>query len=62
MSLKSKEARFIFVPEVQDVTTTFTYNFFERDERDPENESGRLEPDEIDESKLKPKRFKFNLN
>ena len=34
MSLKSKEARFIFVPEVQDVTTTFTYNFFERDERE----------------------------
>jgi predicted nucleotide-binding protein (sugar kinase/HSP70/actin superfamily) len=34
MDLKSKEARFIFVPEVQSVSTVFTYNFFEKDERE----------------------------
>ena len=36
--------------------------FFERDKRDPENESGRLNPDQIDVSELKPERFKFNIN
>ena len=40
MSPKSKEARFIFVPEVQDISTAFTYNFFEKDER--ENISDRF--------------------
>ena len=35
--------------------------FFERDKRDPENESGSLNPDQIDVSELKPERFKFNI-
>jgi hypothetical protein len=34
MSSKSKEARFIFVPEVQRISAIFTYNFFEKDERE----------------------------
>ena len=36
--------------------------FFEREKRDPENESGSLNPEEIESSELKPKRFKFNFN
>ena len=36
--------------------------FFERNPRDPENESGSLSAEEIDVSELKPKRFKFNIN
>ena len=36
--------------------------FFERDPRDPENESGSLKPEEIDTTKLNPKRFKFNID
>jgi hypothetical protein len=34
MSSKPKEARFVFVPEVQNISTTFTYNFFEKNERE----------------------------
>ena len=36
--------------------------FFERDARDPENESGSLNAEEIDSSELNPKRFKFEFN
>ena len=36
--------------------------FFERDARDPENESGSLSAEEIDSSELNPKRFKFEFN
>ena len=36
--------------------------FFERNLRDPENESGSLNADEIDVSELNPERFKFNIN
>ena len=36
--------------------------FFERDARDPENESGNLNAEEIDSSELNPKRFKFEFN
>ncbi|MBC8257781.1 MAG: LPS-assembly protein LptD [SAR324 cluster bacterium] len=36
--------------------------FFERDARDPENESGSLNADEIESSKLHPQRFKFQFN
>jgi len=35
---------------------------FERDPRDPENESGSLNSEEIESSELRPKRFKFNFN
>jgi len=36
--------------------------FFERDARDPENESGSLSAEEIDSSELNPKRYKFEFN
>ncbi|MEC8980837.1 MAG: LPS-assembly protein LptD, partial [SAR324 cluster bacterium] len=36
--------------------------FFERDARDPENESGSLSAHEIRPSELHPKRYKFQLN
>ncbi len=36
--------------------------FFERDARDPENESGSLSAHEIGPSELHPKRFKFQFN
>ena len=36
--------------------------FFERDARDPENESGSLSADEIESSELHPQRFKFQFN
>jgi len=36
--------------------------FFERDARDPENESGSLSAHEIEPSELHPKRFKFQFN
>tara|TARA_B100000945_G_scaffold199612_1_gene160487 strand:- start:188 stop:2461 length:2274 start_codon:yes stop_codon:yes gene_type:complete len=36
--------------------------FFERDSRDPENESGSLSPEEIDSHELNPKRYKFEFN
>ncbi|MBC8219803.1 MAG: LPS-assembly protein LptD, partial [Proteobacteria bacterium] len=35
--------------------------FFERDPRDPENESGSLSPEEIESSDLNQQRFKFNF-
>ena len=36
--------------------------FFERDPRDPENESGSLSSEEIESSELNPQRFKFEFN
>ena len=36
--------------------------FFERDPRDPENESGSLSSEEIESSELNPERFKFEFN
>lgn len=36
--------------------------FFERDPRDPENESGSLSSQEIESSELNPQRFKFEFN
>jgi len=36
--------------------------FFERDPRDPENESGSLSSDEIESSELNPQRYKFEFN
>ena len=36
--------------------------FFERDPRDPENESGSLSANEIESAELRPKRFKFEFN
>ena len=36
--------------------------FFERDARDPENESGSLSAHEIEPSELHPQRFKFQFN
>ncbi len=36
--------------------------FFERDAREPENESGSLRAEDIDSSELNPKRFKFEFN
>ncbi len=36
--------------------------FFERDSRDPENESGSLNTEAIESSELNPKRFKFEFN
>ena len=36
--------------------------FFERDPRDPENESGSLSANEIESTDLRPKRFKFEFN
>jgi len=36
--------------------------FFERDQRDPENESGSLSAENIELSELNPKRFKFEFN
>ncbi len=36
--------------------------FFERDSRDPENESGSLSAEEIETSDLNPKRYKFEFN
>ena len=38
------------------------HEFFERDPRDPENESGSLSADEIKSSELHPNRYKFNFN
>ena len=36
--------------------------FFERDPRDPENESGSLSSEEIESSELNPQRYKFEFN
>ncbi len=36
--------------------------FFERDPRDPENESGSLSANEIESTDLRPERFKFEFN